>query len=675
MNFDQFEQMMNKKITNIEDALFLIPKSIQEIEQYTAWCIQLSDKTVKTFFSTPTDRMTFDTIVGVFDKLHRDFDIIESMLNLLEMTHPDKEIREVSHKSLLLLQKYAVDFFHKKEFYHVMKTYEQGACLQEQLNDEERYSLQELMRDFIREGAHLPNEQFEQVKRLEKEIAQCGLEFESNIAQDNRTISVDSNDLTGLGNEFIENLKKNESGKVLLGADYPTYFEVMQHCSNVQVRKNLFYLFNTRAYPQNMVLLDKIISLRDALAKQLKFNSYARFDLDSEMAQNVERVETFLWDLIHKAQKKAQEELALFKKDIPESVTLDDQGRIDPWSMLYLKNYYKEKYLKIDEHAVAEYFPVTKTLEGIFDVYQTFLGLTFKLFKPSWAWHDDVRVIEVHEKQSGILRGYLFIDLYPRDNKFSHACEVPMLPTVKDKKTGEILPGIATVIANFPREQKNRPALLRFDDVETFFHEFGHAMHQILGATQLASNSGTATKLDFIEMPSQMFEEWLYDKEILKKVSGHYKTGAPLSAEFIDRLVTLKKFDSGLFVLGQSLLSILCLEFFKAGAHKDTDALVRALHEKITPYIKFAEGSHFQASFGHLVGYGARYYGYLWARVFAVDIFSHIKAQGLFNPTTGVVFVKEILSKGGGFDPNVLIKNYLKRESNNKAFLENLGIA
>jgi thimet oligopeptidase len=416
------------------------------------------------------------------------------------------------------------------------------------------------------------------------------------------------------------------------------------------------------------------------------FKNFAELDLDSNMVKKLSTAEDFLNQLAARSKKKAEIELVDFLKDLPNGIALDSSGKLQPWNFNYIKSCYKKKHFEIDEREVAKYFPVDKTLNSIFEIYQNFLGLKFEISKPEWAWHEDVLLIKVYDaqpdylskanqlSQKGRLRGYLFIDLYPRENKYSHAgCCVPMIPT-QIKSDGKIVPAVLAIIANFPKAQKDRPALLKFNDVNTFFHEFGHAMHDVLGATQMAGFAGTSVKTDFVEVPSQMFEEWMADKSVLKKLSSHYQTSDPLPDELIDKLIQLKKFDSGNFILRQCCLSFVSLEFFKDGKIKNPDQIIKNLFSKYQPHLKFDDQTHFYASFGHLVGYGAKYYSYMWSKVFSLDLFYDIKKRGLFDPEIGKEFAAKVLSKGGSVDPEKLLQDFLGRKPNQNAFLKDLGI-
>jgi len=229
-------------------------------------------------------------------------------------------------------------------------------------------------------------------------------------------------------------------------------------------------------------------------------------------------------------------------------------------------------------------------------------------------------------------------------------------------------------MANFPKATADKPALFTRNDVSTFFHEFGHALHAMLGRTALAGQAGTSVKRDFVELPSQMLEEWLWDRQILKMVSGHYKTGEPLSDELIDTILKLKTFDTGNFVQRQVMLSAIALNYYLPGADKDLYAILYDMSSTYRPQFARHHEDHFYASWGHLTGYAAGYYGYLWSRVFAQDIFEQIKHYGLLDHTIGKKYIDTIIGRGGSADPNQLLYDFLGREPSSDAFFKDLGL-
>ena len=266
--------------------------------------------------------------------------------------------------------------------------------------------------------------------------------------------------------------------------------------------------------------------------------------------------------------------------------------------------------------------------------------------------------------------GYLILDLFPRKGKYSHACEQEIIKAWAPRK-GKRMPSLCMVVANFRRECGSKPALLTLSDARTFFHEFGHAIHEILGAQPFMTKCGTNVKLDFVELPSQILEEWLWDREILKLASSHYETGESLPDSTIDALFAARNTASGMHYVRQGMLSSLALDYYRTPGITDTSTLHRQLSDAMQPNVHFCDESHFQASFGHLTNYGAKYYSYLWAKVFALDCFEVIREKGLLNPEIGRGFREVVLGAGGGRDPNEVLRDFLGRDPILEPFFRN----
>lgn len=662
-------------ITSVQQVVHLFPKNPQEISTRTDRYMMQAQKALDAIIAIPHDQRTFINTAKALDDVcgASDLAIGGNMIEVMEHVHPDAAMRQAAHDAALRMQAFWIDqVSNNKKLYEAFKAYVAGNKNKEHLTPEQEYFIEETMKGFRRAGLDLPDTELEQLRTLKKDIAKLCLEFSQNIAVDNTTIVVPQSGLAGLDEDFIASLKKTDDGQYILGVDYPTYFNVIENCAVEDTRKKLAIAFNNRAYPVNAELLKQIITKRDELAKKLGYNSYADYDLDEQMVKSVNRAQQFMDDLLTKSQQKVDQELAQLKRDLPESVTLAADGTIKPWDFSYMQNQYKKKHLAVDERALSEYFPMQKTVDGLFDIYKQFFGIDFKKVPHTQIWHEDVELIEVYSKDGHELLGYIFLDLYPRPNKFSHAAQWGLSPALQ--RDGKKIPAVVLVVANFPKPTGDKPALLKRSDVNTFFHEFGHALHTVFGRTELASQAGTNVKNDFVELPSQMLEEWLWDRDMLKKVSGHYKTGAPLPDDMIDNILALKTFDSGNFLQRQLVLSKQALHYYMPGADKDPYQIMKDLHDAYRPQFTWMPENHFYASWGHLTGYAAKYYGYMWSKVFALDIFEEIKKHGLLNPEIGQKYINTVIGKGGSADPNELLRNFLGREPNNKAFLKDLGL-
>lgn len=657
------------KIKTMEQVVGLFPKTQQEIENIVNKAIERCLADLNKIYEISGEDRNFENTAKILDLALGRFSIVLRILYVLTYVSPDKQIRDSAQQGVIKLKNFLIDnYSQNKKIYNALLEVQKN-CV-DQLNECERYFLNETIKELKKGG--LEKEEFirNQIKDLQKELSILELQFLQNISQDNRQIKVKPNELTGIDQDFINQLSKTEDGLVILGIDYPTVFKILQECSNCEVRKALWKEFNSRGYPANEKVLKKVISLRDKIAKLLDYESYAELDISDQMAVSVNKVEEFLNNLISKCSKKAECEIELLKKDLPQGVELEN-GKLKPWDIKFALEYHKKKYLSLDEKLVSEYFPLDYTLSKLFEIYEKFFGLKFEFKNVKGLWHPDVKVAAVYKDEKFL--GTLLLDLFPRDNKYSHACQIAIVPTIKTKEL-DFFPSVVLVIANFPRPSSDNPSLLKRKDVITFFHECGHAIHSLLGSTQLMSHSGTSVKGDFVEMPSQMLENWMWDSEILKMVSSHYKTNKPLEDDLIKKIQVLKNYCIGLDKLGQIFYALVSLNYFKNGDEKDVRDIWRQLYCKLVQYVSFDDANVGYCSFNHLMGYGPKYYGYLWSEVFAADLFEKIKEHGLLNNEIGEEYIKNVISKGGSCDPYELIKNFLGREPSSNAFFKDLDL-
>ncbi|MFA6066286.1 MAG: M3 family metallopeptidase [Candidatus Babeliaceae bacterium] len=664
---------MMPKINSVNDVIALFPQGTEALKQKMQQAIDVATRDLNNIIVIPIEKRTFENTVRAYDYMNARIGHAVTILHVLEMVSPREDMRTAAHEQIVAAQEFIIEqLAHNKDLYEALKEYAQIGKDLDSLSHEERYYLDEVIKGLEKSGLSLPHMTQEELKKIKKELGILELQFETNINCDNRTITVAREGLAGLSEDFIAHLTKTETNDYVLGVDYPTVHVVLENCSVEATRKALWSAYNHRAYPANISILEKVIALRQSMAELLGFESFAALDIDDEMAENPQKVEQFLEDLIQRSDKKVDAEYAEWKKELPAGITLVD-NLFKPWDIDYLKAQYKKKHFSLEEQALAEYFPMENTVKELLTIYEQFLSVTFEqvAIDSNAFWHPDVRLVAVYTQQRELI-GYLLLDLHPRDNKYSHACEITVAPAYTTGNN-ELVPAVAVVLANFPKSTATHPALLRRGDVVTFFHEFGHALHALLGATRMIGFSGTNVKRDFVEMPSQMLEEWMHDASILKKVSKHYVTQEPLSDDTIATIRAMKIFDSGDWVNRQLSYSLLSLEYYKAGK-KDIQQIKKNIFKRLRRHVLFVDDQHTETSFGHLMGYGAKYYSYLWSKIFALDMFDHIKQHGLLDPVVGGQYSQKILKKGGSLEPQELLRDFLGREPNSIAFFKDLGI-
>lgn len=662
-----------------KDLAKIFPQTVAQIKAQEVAALAKIDQTLANILAVPESQSCFLNIMQPLDDLRLESGIISAALAVLTYLSPSSELRAQAQISSTNISQHAnTKIMLNKQLYMVVSRYINHAlncddnC--ELLTPAQKYFMQNTLDDFKRSGLDLPDQELARVGLLLHEITQLEQAYLANLGKDRSQITVSKTDLSGVPADFINSLKSNEAGELIINCDDNSYLAVMSNCTISQTREKLYRAYTKRAYPQNIEILQELINKRDQLAQLLGFKSYAQLDLQNQMVLSPENAQDFLLQLLPIAQAKAKIEIQGLKKDLPTSVVLLD-GKIQPWDMLFIKNQYKLKYLAIDEQLISEYFTQETTIPRLLKIYENFLGLRFepKTAPDLWTKTEDLQTLAVYQTCSNQLIGYLILDLFPRADKLPHSgAQISIIPPV----LGRNCPALSVVLTNFARPQGTKPALMTYTQVKTFFHEFGHAMHALLGATELACHAGTNVKTDFVEMPSQMLEYWLDQPQTLAQISKHYQTETPLPNALIEQIIKSQTFDTGNQLLRQISLSLLSLALYEAGSNKDLNALREQLANQTCDYMVYDPQNMFLANFMHIAdsGYGSKYYSYLWSRVFACDIFTHIKEQGLSDPACGARYVKQVLSQGGSCDPKILLNNFLGRAPNQEAFKKDLGL-
>ncbi|MEK7745395.1 MAG: M3 family metallopeptidase, partial [Elusimicrobiota bacterium] len=424
---------------------------------------------------------------------------------------------------------------------------------------------------------------------------------------------------------------------------------------------------------KNKERLSEILGLRAEAARLLGYKTHADYVLEERMAQRPSEVFSFLERLRVPLRAKGLAELKTLAalKKAEEGAKSD--GVIRAWDWRYYHNQLMKTRYQVDQQKLKEYFPMDLVVEQMLAVYQELLGLKFREIVPSGAWHPDVRRFEISDSRTGVSIGRFYMDLYPREGKYKHAAAFTLIQ-------GRVLPDgsyqkpSSAIVANFNKPTAEAPSLLTHDEVETFFHEFGHIMHQTLTRAKYQRFSGTSVARDFVESASQIFENWVWKEEILTRLSGHYQDRSrKLSKEMIKKLVDAKLVDSGLKYLRQNFFGTYDMTLHTLGA-QDTTALYAELMGEIS-LIPMSPGVLPETSFNHLMGYDAGYYGYLWSEVFAQDMFTRFEGEGLLNEKTGRDYRRQILEVGGSREESESLRAFLGRDPGEEAFLKDLGIS
>ena len=641
-----------------------------EIKSATDITIENAKKSLKKIYNLEKDKRNFENTALAFDNIYNDLNSVEGPIYLMANVHPDNDIRNTSNSEISVFSKFFNDLTLDEKLYRAFKDYSTTEEAKN-LTDYKKRLVTKTIEDFERDGLNLSPEKRSELKTLQDSLSDMSIEFYRNIAEVKDYLIVDKADMEGLDDEYIA-AHKTDDGKYKIDLSYPSYFPFMKFSTSEKARKELYMKYTNRAADKNIPLLREVLQVRKEIATLLGYKSYAEYATADRMVKNPATVWNFENNLIDEVKEKAKydyNELLKVKRAYLKDKSVDV---IQPWEAGFFHDrLLKEKY-QLDQNKVKEYFELNNVLDGLFTVAQQLFDVQFKEIKNPSVWQSDARLFEVI--QDGKVISHFYLDLFPRENKYSHAASFPMI-SGKLTKDGYQMP-VAALVCNFPKPTKDQPSLLPHSDVETFFHEFGHVLHSILTKTELASFAGTSVARDFVEAPSQMLENWVWNYDILVKFAKHYKTNEPLPKSLYDKMYATKNVGSGLATLQQiyyGLIDFTLEDKYDPFGNKTTTDVVKELQNKITLY-PYLDGTHMQAAFQHLIGYGAGYYGYLWSKVYAQDMYSIFEKNGMLDKTTGRRYRDIILAKGGSEDALSLVKQFLQREPNQDAFLKSLGL-
>jgi thimet oligopeptidase len=617
----------------------------------------------------PKEVRTFDNTLLPLDRMSDVMGKAFTRYVFMGYVHPDKDVRAAAKAGEEQLNQFAVDVIFRDDLNAAVKEFAATEEAQN-LEGERARDLEFVLRDLRLAGHDLPEEVRASVKEKTQRLVELGVRFQSNIDEWDDWILVDRDDLEGLPDSFADSLEMDEeSGKLKVTLAYPHVLPFAENAKRRDLREQLLFKFNNQAVEANRPILEEALRLRDEIARDFGVKSWAHHRLEDRMAKDPERVAVFYDELIPPLTAQGRKDIAVMA-DLLEAETGDTTVRT--WDWRYYDTQQRRTDYGVDPFEVASYFPMDAVLTGMFDMVQEVFGLDFDEVTDPEVWHPDVRLYAIKDHESGEELAHFYLDLFPREGKYSHAAEFPLI-TSRRREDGSYQNPVCAMVANFTKPTADTPSLLQHSEVETLFHEFGHVLHQNLGRTELARFSGTSVETDFVEAPSQIMQNWVWRADVLKKFARHHETGEPIPDSLVDQLVAARRLNIAVHQLRQLKYGWLDQQIHGPGAEKDLDEISRQASE--LSLLPIHEGTFDLASFGHLMGgYDAAYYSYMWAEVFGDDMFGRFEEEGVTNPAVGMAYRREVLEKGGSVDADQMLVGFLGREPDNSAFLRKLGI-
>lgn len=630
------------------------------------------------------EKPNFANTIEAYENSGELLDKVTAVFGNMLSAETNDDLQTLAQKIMPLLSEHSNNItLNKLLFARVNEVYQQKATLQ--LTKEQNQLLENIYDSFIRHGANLEGEAREQYRSLTTELSKLTLDFsENNLKETNRfqMLLTDKNDLAGLPEIILEaaaETAKNEGKEGwLITLHAPSYVPFMTYADNRDLRHKLYTAYNTKCTQNNefnnIDIVKKLVNTRMKIAQLLGYNNYAEYTLKERMAENSETVYKLLKQLLEAYTPAARQEYI----EVQE-LARREQGNdfvVMPWDWSYYSNKLKDKKFNINEEMLRPYFELEQVKKGVFGLAEKLYGITFQKNTAIPVYHKEVDAYEVFDKDGKFL-SVLYTDFHPREGKRSGAWMTSYKDQWIDPKSGEDSRPHISVVMNFTKPTENKPALLTFNEVETFLHEFGHALHGMLANSTYKSLSGTNVYWDFVELPSQIMENFAIEKDFLNTFARHYQTGEVLPNELIKRLVDASNFNAAYACLRQVSFGLLDMAWYTRNT--DFEGEVKAYEReawKDAQILPVVEEACMSTQFSHIFsgGYSAGYYSYKWAEVLDADAFSLFKQKGIFNQEIAYSFRDNILSKGGTEHPMELYKRFRGQEPTIDALLIRNGI-
>ena len=603
----------------------------------------LSSKSKRTVENTLVPLNNLDILLG---------NVALRLYMMIEL-HPVAKVRRSAEMNVQRISSFSRELDLNPILYEAVR----GVDVSHTDSSTERFK-QHLMRDFERSGSNRDEETRRNIADMHKELLEISMKFNRNINDSIIKIEASKDELDGLPQSVISSFGRHGE-KYVITTDYPHSLPVLQFCKNEKLRRAMAHAMGTRA-PQNNDVLEQLVVKRREFAQLLGYENWAAYVAEVRMVGHTSRIETFINTLEEDTRAPALKDAELFfeymrRDGIPNDLMGD-------WNRLYYTEVDKSERGDYNSQEFMEYFPYIHVKQGILEIYGDLFSIEFVQNHDMPVWHDSVDCYDVLEH--GKLLGRIYLDMHPRKGKFGHAACGELVQGVEGRQIPE-----AVLLCNFPGGRKvDGSALMQFNQVRTFFHEFGHLLHNIFsGKQKWVRFSGTSTEQDFVETPSQLLEEWLFDPQVLRRIGRHHRNGASIPESLIEKLRIAEEFGKGLHVRRQIFLSAVSFYLY---VHEGSIAdLWKEMQGKYSPFVHDSD-LHYWTSFGHLDGYSSNYYTYMWSLVIAKDLLSGFDKNNLMDKRIAKKYREMILEPGGSRDAADMVEDFLGRPYNFKAFGE-----
>jgi len=657
------------------------PKTPEAVETSAKEAIKRGNAALDAIGRLDRKKVTFQNTVVALDDLAYEANNVGNKATIIKQANTDPKMRAAAEKAVKAMNDWFVGIDYREDVYKSIKAF---AETNPQLTGEDKKLLDETMRDYRRAGLALPPEKRKEVEQLRKQLAKLGTDFGTNIANAKRPVVFTKAELEGMPEDFLSKpgIKTGDDAYTVLANVTWQFNAVEENAKSEATRKKLYIARETLAKEKNVPLLNQMLTLRNKIALRLGYKSWDDFQTEPRMAKTGTAAQKYIDDLIAGIEPKFAAELSELQKMKQLDAQPSEGGafaapRINIWDWRYYQNQLKKQKFAVDAEALRNFFPFQKVLDGMFAIYQRIFGLKFEKIAVPYKWIDDLQLWAVSDAASGEPLGLFYLDMFPRDGKYNHFAEFEIIG-------GKLLPDgkyqrpTVTLLCNFPPATADKPSLLSHSEIETLFHEFGHVLHTITTRAKYGRFAGTHVPTDFVEAPSQMLQNWVWDKNVLDSFAADYRESSKkIPDETIQKMKDAKLATAGVFYRRQFAFASLDLALH--GPHPknvpyDCVAISNPILEKV--FLPIDPSTTFVSYFGHLNGYDAGYYGYAWADAIAADMATVFESapEGYFDQQAGMRLRNEIYAMGDSRDVNESIEKFLGRKQSVQPFLKKIGI-
>src|SRR5438309_4536811 len=660
------------------NAVLTIPdweQTSKAVETSIKNAISKANATLDQIGAQDLGKVTFKSTVVALDDATYQAGLAANKATIIKETNTNPALRTAAENAVKAFQEWAVGIDYREDVYKAIKAF---ADTHPKLTGEDEKLLKETLRDYRRAGLELPSDQRREVEQLRKELSKLGTDFDTNIVKATAPVMFTKADLDGVPESFLASpgIKTGDDVYTVMANVTWQFITVEENAKSEAIRKQLYVIHDTLAKDSNVSVLNQMLVLRNKIALRLGYKSWDDYQTEIKMAKTGMNAEKYINDLVVGIQPKFDSEVAELQK-LKAAETNDPNAKIMVWDWRYYSNQRNKQKYDVDKEALRAYFPFQKVLDGMFNIYQNIFGLRFEKIAAPYKWIDDLQLYLVTDAASGEPLGMFYLDMFPREGKFNHFAQFDII-------SGKLLPDgkyqrpTVALLCNFPPPTADKPSLMTHTDVETLFHEFGHALHSIVTKAKYGRFAGTHVPGDFVEAPSQMLQNWVWDKKVLDAFAADYRDPSKkIPAEIIKRMNEAKLATAGVFYRRQFAFASLDLALHNSHPENepyDCVAISNPILEKV--FLAIDPSTTFVSYFGHLNGYDAGYYGYAWADAIAADMATgFVQAnRGYPDRQAGLKLRREIYEQGDSRDVALSIEKFLGRKQAIQPFLKKLGI-